>query len=74
MSLPANSLSSRFLKLEIFDLLGRLVRTYSLAATGTAAIEWDGRNSQGIIVPAGIYTYRLSNRDSGVSRRLVLLH
>jgi len=71
---PAQTLASPSVQLEIFDLLGRLVRTYSLAATGTIAIEWNGRNSQGVIVPAGIYTYRLRNENFAVSRRLVLVH
>ena len=71
---PAHALSAHSSRVEIFDLLGRLVRTYSLAATGTVAVEWDGRNSQGVIVPAGVYTYRLNNENSVDSRRLVLLH
>lgn len=59
--------------LEIVDLLGRLVRTYSFAAGGAVAVAWDGRNSQGVIVPAGVYIYRLNHENLVMSRRLVLV-
>lgn len=73
VALPANLASARDLHLEIFDLLGRRVRTYSLPARG-AAIEWDGKNERGALVPAGSYQYRLTNGNFESIRRLILLH
>gem|GEM_PF-3997512 len=61
-------------RLEILDLLGRVVRTYSLSLHGKAAIEWDGKNTNGHRVPAGIYAYRLKSGNIADSRRLILLH
>jgi DNA-binding beta-propeller fold protein YncE len=61
-------------RLEILDLLGRVVRTYSLSLHGNAAIEWDGKNTNGHHVPAGIYSYRLRSGNIADSRRLILLH
>jgi sugar lactone lactonase YvrE len=74
VSLPADLASARNLRLEIFDLLGRRVRAYSLPARGATAIEWDGKNENGTFVPAGNYQYCLTNGNFISSRRLVLLH
>jgi len=74
VNLPANIATTRDLRLEIFDLLGRRVRTYSLSARGLTAIEWDGKNENGILVPAGVYEYRLINGNVTSSRLLVVLH
>jgi hypothetical protein len=74
VSLPANLASARDLRLEIFDLLGRRVRMYSLSARGLTSIEWDGKNENGVFVPAGVYEYRLTNGNVTSSRRLVVLH
>ena len=65
--------SSTSVKLEIFDALGRLVQVYAIEPR-TTVIEWDGRNFEGAIVPAGIYTYRLHDKNFNESRRLVLMH
>ncbi|MGH7454316.1 MAG: FlgD immunoglobulin-like domain containing protein, partial [bacterium] len=73
-NLPANMGSTRNLRLEIFDLLGRVVRSYSLSARGATAIEWDGKNENGVLVPAGVYEYRLTTGSVKSSRRLVVLH
>jgi hypothetical protein len=53
--------------LKIYDINGRLVRTLvdGAAAAGTHQVKWDGRDSMGNVVTAGIYMYRLhaGNRD-----------
>jgi len=72
--LPTNFISSRDLRLEIFDLLGRLVRRYTLTSGNNVAIGWDGKNMNGIPVPAGVYEYCLSNGNFTDNRRLILLH
>jgi len=71
---PANFAGGRELRVEIFDLLGRVMRAYSLSAVGMTTIEWDGKNANGNLVPAGIYEYRLVNGNVTNSRRLILLH
>jgi len=72
ISSPAHLLSSRFLKLEIFDLLGRLVRAYAISP-GTTAIAWDGKTNFGVSVPAGTYEYRLVNQNLTLRRRLIVV-
>ena len=48
-------------RLEIFDVSGRLLRTvYSgVAAAGEHAVDWDGRTDSGAAVHNGVYPYRL---------------
>jgi subtilisin family serine protease len=45
---------------EIFDVLGRLVRTFSEtpAGPGTHLVVWDGRNGNGIRLSSGVYIFR----------------
>jgi sugar lactone lactonase YvrE len=60
-------------RLDIFDLLGRVVRSYSFSAASTISIVWDGKNDHGIIVPAGVYEYRLMSQNIISNRRLIVL-
>jgi PKD repeat protein len=62
-------------KLRIFDMNGRLVRTLveRRFETGTHAIEWDGRDDHGRTVSSGVYVYRLEAGASTHSRRMVLV-
>ena len=57
-------------RLEVFDLQGRLVRRLS---TGAAEAAWDGRDERGALVPASVYLVRLRTADTAVTRRVVRL-
>jgi hypothetical protein len=63
-------------RLTIFDLSGRLVRTLvagqSLDA-GYHEVRWDGADEQGRSAAAGIYIYRLEAANFITSRKLILL-
>lgn len=63
-------------RLTIFDLSGRLVRTLvagqSLDA-GYHEVRWDGADEQGRSAAAGIYIYRLEAANFMTSRKLILL-
>jgi hypothetical protein len=52
---------SRRARLDIFDLLGRRVRTLlnENATPGSHALYWDGRNDDGSPVASGVYFARL---------------
>jgi len=52
-------------KLEIFNLLGRHVRTLvsQTQQAGRYAITWDGRNEQGQALASGVYLYQLHVAD-----------
>lgn len=61
--------------LDIFNILGRRVRTYDLSAvTGArSSIEWDGRDVTGHSVSSGLYFARLSGGRNPVVAKLILL-
>jgi hypothetical protein len=63
-------------RLEIFDVLGRRVRTL-IAGEGYPAgrhdVVWDGKNSRGESVATGVYLYRLSTEGFVDTKRMVLM-
>jgi hypothetical protein len=61
-------------RLEIFDLAGRTVRTVANGTFGAGphAIEWDGRTTAGAPVPSGIYFARLKALNQTLSRRVLV--
>jgi len=52
-------------RIDISDQDGRLVRRleYADRPSGLNAVEWDGRNQNGALMPAGVYRYGLSAID-----------
>ncbi len=81
---PATSIefalpTAGIVKLSIYDLLGREVRTLVAGwmPAGWHRVQWDGTDSAGKAVPSGVYLYRLEAGDAGrrftASRKLVLL-
>ncbi|KPL05542.1 MAG: hypothetical protein AMJ73_00345 [candidate division Zixibacteria bacterium SM1_73] len=74
---------SGFVRLNIYDLLGRKVRTLvsEHLSSGYKSVLWDGKNDSGKDVASGIYFYqiKIENPASGAvgdfseSRKLVLL-
>jgi|GEM_PF-2432485 len=55
-------------RLMIADLRRHRVRSLDFGAG--AAVQWDGKNEQGIVVPSGVYVYLLES-DGSVSRGTV---
>ncbi|MCE2447395.1 MAG: gliding motility-associated C-terminal domain-containing protein [Candidatus Latescibacteria bacterium] len=47
--------------LEMYDLAGRRVRRAyeGMGSNGSYAVEWDGTDDQGLLVPPGLYLYEL---------------
>ncbi len=62
-------------RLEVFDLAGRHVRTLldGRAAAGPHAIAWDMRDAGGTPVPPGAYVVSLEASGRRLSRRVVAL-
>ncbi len=77
---PATSITfaiprSGHVRVEIFDILGRLVATVhdgDLAA-GEHTVVWDGTNNTGEAVASGIYLYRVRFGDSDRTRKMILV-
>jgi hypothetical protein len=61
--------------LAIFDVNGRLVRSFEKAKNGAGVHElhWDGRDNRGVAVASGVYYARLATRQQTLTRKIVLL-
>jgi flagellar hook assembly protein FlgD len=64
-----------YVKLTIFDLLGRQVR--ELIATrlpaGIHQVTWDGKDDFGKDAASGIYLYKLQSENQSQIRRMTLI-
>ena len=58
---------------RLYDLQGRAVRELPLGAKGGGVAQWDGRDQDGRLVPAGIYFARLISGSVHAQARVVLL-
>ena len=63
------------LRMSIVDIRGRLVRRFedSLATPGTRTVTWDGRDTAGRPLPAGVYLVTLEAGGRSVSSRVSLV-
>jgi hypothetical protein len=60
-------------RLEVYNLLGRLVRRWSLTPADIATgLTWDGRDARGRSLPSGVYLARLTSGATQVLRKLLL--
>ena len=57
--------------LEMYDLAGRQVRRAyeGMGSNGAYALEWDGTDDRGLLVPPGLYLYELRVEADGGSER-----
>jgi flagellar hook assembly protein FlgD len=60
-----------FDRLEVLDLAGRRVRSFSVQ--GSSTILWDGHDDQGEEMPAGVYLVRIHGASNTITRRVVKL-
>jgi tetratricopeptide (TPR) repeat protein len=60
-------------KLEVFNVLGQVVKILvdEVKEAGYYRVMWDGRNSDSVPVPSGMYLYRLSALDTRHSSMFV---
>jgi hypothetical protein len=63
------------IKLVIFDVLGRQVRTLvdEIKSVGIYQVEWDSRNAAGQLVPTGIYFYQLTSGQGVLTKKMLLV-
>ncbi len=61
--------------LEIFDLNGRLVRSFSLnqQEAGAHEVSWNGNDNAGAPVASGTYLYRMIINGAASAKRMLLL-
>jgi hypothetical protein len=62
-------------RLELFDLTGRRLRTLGggVRPAGVSEIRWDGLDATGNVAPAGVVFYRASVGEKAFSGRLIVL-
>ncbi|MDO9575743.1 MAG: M14 family zinc carboxypeptidase, partial [bacterium] len=61
--------------LRIYDLSGRLVKQftiYDLRFTNHEVV-WDGRDKNGVLLPAGVYFYRWEGRGFDIQGKIVMI-
>ena len=74
-SIPFTLAAADAVRLQVYDLRGRLVRTLwdGPLAAGAHRLDWDGRNTAGQPVASGVYLYRLEVGGQVHSRKLLKL-
>jgi hypothetical protein len=62
-------------RLEVYDVMGRQVRVLSkgVLPAGSHEVMWDRRDSRGVLVPSGVYFYRLTAGDYQEEKKMVAL-
>ena len=60
--------------LSVYDLLGKKVATLmnGTRSAGVYSVLWDGRDSNGSMVPPGVYIYRLNASGQIMTRRMLI--
>jgi hypothetical protein len=73
-AIPAD-MASTPVRLDLYDLRGRLVRTLidGEQAAGTHAVHWDGRDGRGAAVGSGVYIYRLRAGERVLTRKMSIV-
>ena len=63
------------INLSIYDILGRKVVTLKngVETVGNKSISWNGLNTKGEIVGAGMYFYRFDAGDFKQTKKMILL-
>jgi len=70
--------ASGMVTLKVYDIMGRLVRTLvdghrSSGNLGGYSVVWDGKDSQGQQVSAGLYIYSLQTPGGNMTKKMVLM-
>ncbi|MDZ4806517.1 MAG: FlgD immunoglobulin-like domain containing protein [Candidatus Eisenbacteria bacterium] len=68
-------LGSAAVRITIFDVSGRAVRTIAPASqsAGQHSVDWDLRDDDGTSVTSGIYFYRLTVGDESITEKLMVV-
>jgi hypothetical protein len=61
--------------LAVYDVAGRLVRLLASGGreAGRYSVQWDGKDSGGARVSAGVYFYRLTSQGESMTRKMTVL-
>ena len=59
--------------LRVYDITGTCVKTLSNGAFSNAVVTWDGRNSAGQLLPAGVYFLQLQTPAACETQKLIMV-
>ena len=61
--------------IRIFDITGNLVKTLisEKQSAGQGIVRWDGQNDAQVILPSGVYFYRMSSADYTETKKIIFL-
>ncbi len=57
----------------IYNVIGQVVRTYSVTGGSNQIVKWDGKDSRGNTCGSGIYFYKLSTPTANQSKKIVVV-
>jgi hypothetical protein len=60
-------------RIRLYDVAGRLERTFALGNATEGTIVWDGRSSEGRSLSAGVYFVRLTSGAESARAKFILL-
>ena len=62
-------------KVSVYDMTGRLVSTLVDANMdeGVHMVDWDGTDSSGAMVSAGVYIYALESSDMVMTKKMIVV-
>jgi hypothetical protein len=62
-------------RLDVFDVSGRLLATLvnGTKTAGRHAVQWNGKDASGSLVPSGIYFYRMKAEGYEATRKMILV-
>jgi hypothetical protein len=73
LRLPAGVSSERTVSIDLYDVRGRNVRSWTAWPSNASAIEWDGHDRDGRLAPAGVYFFRVDDGSRVVTEKIVKL-
>jgi hypothetical protein len=64
-----------FVSIKVYNLLGQEVKTLvsEEKSVGVFRAEWDGTNNSGVVVPSGMYLYKMIAGEFSETKKMVLL-
>ncbi len=72
VNITYSATSSFAVQVQIYDVTGKLVRTLHKAES-VNQIQWDGKDSNGNIVPSGVYLFSVNTSQRQTMRKVTIL-
>ncbi len=60
-------------KLNVYNITGQTVRTFSGNGMGQIQVNWDGNDNAGTSVASGVYFYRLESKNFTATKKMTLM-